>query len=176
MSSRLEKGIISLEKKIKDPRKGLPDDIFRFVSRLTPMINVDLMVRDAGKGILLAWRDDEFIRGWHLPGGIVRFKESIHDRIRAVARKEIGASVRFEKGPAEINEIIRPHKTRGHFISLLYRCSVRASFTLKNGRLKPSDPGYLKWHKKCPAALVEPQGIYRKLWSGNWKIYEKNRD
>ena len=64
-----------LENQIKNPSKGLPQEIFFFISRITPMINVDLLIKDEKGRTLLAWRDDEFYKGWHIPGGIIRFKE-----------------------------------------------------------------------------------------------------
>jgi ADP-ribose pyrophosphatase YjhB (NUDIX family) len=66
----------------------------------------------------LTWRDDEYYKtGWHIPGGIVRYKETIADRIRAVAENELGAKVAFKETPLAINEGFNHHsKNRGHFI------------------------------------------------------------
>ena len=62
---------------LPDSRAGLPDDIFYLVSRLTPMINVDLLIVNERNEKLLTWREDQFYGpGWHIPGGIIRFKES----------------------------------------------------------------------------------------------------
>ena len=48
------------------------------------------------KNTLLAWRDDHLNgKGWHIPGGIIRFKESIKKRINEVAKNEIGTLVDF---------------------------------------------------------------------------------
>ena len=33
-----------IEKKIKNPKKGLPEEIFLFSTRINPMINVDLLI------------------------------------------------------------------------------------------------------------------------------------
>jgi hypothetical protein len=40
----LRRCIEALEAAIGDPRRGLPEEIFRFVSRITPLINVDLLI------------------------------------------------------------------------------------------------------------------------------------
>ena len=67
-----------IEKKINNPKKGLPDEIFYFVGRLTPYINVDLLIKSPTEGTLMTWRDDKYSgKGWHLPGGIIRFREKI---------------------------------------------------------------------------------------------------
>jgi len=67
---------------IGDPRQGLPEELFLFVSELTPMINVDLLIKNDRNETLLTWRADNFYGpGWHIPGGIIRFKESASSRI-----------------------------------------------------------------------------------------------
>jgi hypothetical protein len=49
---------------------GLPEELFLFVSRITPLINVDLLIQDDGRRTLLTWRSDRFFGpGWHVPGG-----------------------------------------------------------------------------------------------------------
>ena len=96
-----------LEKYAQKPTKGLPEDIFYFVGRLTPYVNVDLIIRCPINGVLLTWRNDKFSgKGWHIPGGIIRFKEKIKERIKKVGKNELGIKIYKFKGPIEINEII----------------------------------------------------------------------
>ena len=83
---------------IADPRIGLPDEVFQFIRKVTPLINVDLLICRDGR-TLLAWREDEYDKGWHVPGGIVRFREDFHSRIEAVALTEMGATVESEALP-----------------------------------------------------------------------------
>ena len=60
----------------KNPTKGLSEETFLLISQLTPMVNVELLIQDKNKGTLLTWRHDKFYGpAWHLPGGIIRFKE-----------------------------------------------------------------------------------------------------
>jgi len=152
-----------LEKQIQDPLIGLPEEIFLFITRLTPMINVDLLIKDENGRILLSWRDDVFHdAGWHLPGGIIRFKEDIKARIQKVAEKEIGVEVQYEPAPIAITQIICDHDTRGHFLSMLYKCFLSSKFKPKNIGLSNKDSGYLKWHDSCPENLMEVHKIYRK--------------
>ncbi|MCX7661458.1 MAG: NUDIX domain-containing protein [Candidatus Omnitrophica bacterium] len=152
-----------LNKQISNPSKELPKEIFLFVSRITPLVNVDLLIRDEKGRTLLAWRDDKYAgRGWHLPGGIVRFKERLEARIQKVAKEEIGVLVKPDPVPLAINQIICRHRTRGHFISFLYHCFLSSSFVPKNKGLKEKHPGYLKWHKNCPRNLIKAHQIYRK--------------
>ena len=160
----IKKAINLLESLIKDPSEGLPEDIFLFISKITPMINVDLLIKDEKGRTLLAWRDDEYAgKGWHIPGGIIRFKETLETRLKKVIKSEIDAQVQFEPVPIAINEMInKKEDIRGHFISILYKCSLSSSFVPENKGLTEKDPGFLKWHKNCPDNLLKFHEIYRK--------------
>ncbi len=159
-----DQAIHYLENQIKNPNRGLPLEIFYFVSRLVPMVNVDLLIKDQMGRTLLAWRDDAFCgSGWHVPGGIVRYKERLEDRIRQVALQEIGTDVDFDSEPIAVNEVFVQHQTRGHFISFLYKCTVPDDYVTDNNGLKNTDPGYLQWHEGCPRNLVDVQKIYEKI-------------
>ena len=141
---------------------GLPLELFHFVSRSTPIVNVDLLIKDEIGRILLAWRDDEFAgSGWHVPGGIIRFKETMEDRIKKVAMIEIGVEVEYDPNPLAYNEVILDHDTRGHFLSFLHLCHLRGDFEPDNKDLKPTDPGFLKWHDECPENIIDVHQIYR---------------
>lgn len=156
-----------LEKKIQNPSLGLPEEVFLFISRITPMVNVDLLIKDENGRTLLSWRDDQFHgAGWHLPGGVVRFKEELKKRVQKVAETEIGTAVEFEHVPIAINEIICKHNTRGHFISLLYKCFLSGKYAPRNKGLTERNKGYLKWHDSCPSNLVKVHEMYRKFIQG----------
>jgi len=158
----------------KQPQFGLPDDIFYFVSRSTPLINVDLLVKDKNNGVLLSWRDDEYTgNGWHIPGGIVRYKENIKKRVDEVSRLELKGIVACDQDPIAVNEIITDkQRDRGHFISLLFNCSINDDYKINNGNLLPTDPGFLKWFQKCPEDLISWHEIYREYIESD-EIYFK---
>ncbi len=154
--------VAEIESKLVNPRDGLPDDVFQFISRLTPLVNVDLLIKDKHNRTLLAWRDDQYAgKGWHIPGGIVRYKESLEHRVQQVAKNEIGQTVHFNALPIAFNTMISSHETRGHFVSLLYECSITSSFQPNNIDLTASDSGYLLWHDSCPSNLVKSHEMYR---------------
>lgn len=156
--------IAILDKEIANPQAGLPNEMFRFISRITPLINVDLLIKDENRRTLLSWRDDQYAgKGWHIPGGIIRFKETFETRIKEVAKSEIGAKIKFDSNPMAINQLINKEcGIRGHFISILYKCSLPSVFVPENKGLKETDAGYLKWHKTCPENLLKFHEIYRK--------------
>ena len=151
-----------LEKETPNPTNGLTDDIFYFISKTTPLVNVDLLIKDENERTLLSWRDDRFTgSGWHVPGGIIRFKETIETRLRKVAETEIGALVEFDPKPLAINQIIENKKEiRSHFISILYKCFLSKNVKIENYGLRTNDPGYLKWHVNCPEDLLKYHKIY----------------
>ena len=55
MDDALRRGIEALEAGQGDPRRGLPDDVFLFVSRIVPLVNVDLLIQDDRSRTLLTW-------------------------------------------------------------------------------------------------------------------------
>lgn len=156
--------IKALEAAAGDARSGLPEDVFRFVSRLTPLITVDLLIKDELARTLFTWRDDEFFGpGWHIPGGIIRYKESAAERIRLCAREELGAEVSSEPAPLFVLEDFAEQETRGHHVSLLYSCRLVTAPDEARRAAGPPRPGQWRWHAGSPADLIEAQRPYTRF-------------
>ena len=153
----------SLEGALKKPEEGLSDEVFTFVASVTPMVNVDLLLQDKYGRVLLAWRRGEIGDGWHIPGGIIRFKEDFRTRIIRTAQKELGTKVTFDEQPLTINQIFMPYQRRGHFISFLHRCYLPDGYTINNDNRNPNDEGYLAWHDRMPDSFITGQGVYRRF-------------
>jgi ADP-ribose pyrophosphatase YjhB (NUDIX family) len=150
--------IRTLQSVVRDPSGRLPEDVFLFLSQMTPLVNVDLLIRDPDRGYLLIWRDDKYYgAGWHVPGGIIRFKETAADRIRETARLELGAEVVFESNPVTIRELIEPVRdARGHFMALLYRCKLVSPPDLAREFVSGSPlPGQWCWHTAWPQDIID---------------------
>ena len=125
------------------------------------MINVDLLIQDDRGRTLLTWRDDKFFgAGWHIPGGVIRYKETAADRVRACAKLELGADVAFDPLPILVSETIREEATRGHLISLLYQCSLLSSPDEARRAKNPPGAGEWDWHDQCPQDLLGVQRQY----------------
>lgn len=162
----IKSSILSLEKYITNPRYGVGSEIFEFFSRNTPMVNIDLLITNKEKEILLTWRDDKFYGpAWHIPGGVVRYGETLENRVHLVAKQELGCKIHFNKNPILINELFDTAKeARGHFISFLYLCDIKSN---PNEELqhqpyagKSIVNGHWKWHKKIPTNFLDSQHIY----------------
>lgn len=155
--------IRELEGHVDAAGHGWPEELFLFVSRVTPLVNVDLLIRDDYGRTLLTWRSDAFYGpGWHIPGGIIRFKETAAERIAIVAERELGASVEFDRSPILVQEtIVSERPERGHFISLLYKCRLTTDLDPRRRHShEPPLPGHWGWHKDIPDNLIPEQLSY----------------
>jgi ADP-ribose pyrophosphatase YjhB (NUDIX family) len=164
--SSYDEPIEALERAIGDPHFGLPEPVFLFMSRTTPLINVDLLVQHEQLGTLLTWRDDDdYGSGWHVPGGIIRYKESAADRVRAVAHTELGADVEFEPAPMFVLESIAPERERGHSYLLLYLCRLRTTpDESRRANTNPPRSGAWSWHASVPPALLPVHRPYAQFF------------
>lgn len=155
-----------VRKRIDDPNKGLPEEVFIFLSQISPLSNVDLLIRDREGRILLAWRNDPWWgSGWHVPGGIIRLQETVEERIHRTAETELGTSVEFETKPVEIHQIIDKNlKSRSHHITLVFACRVSDDYQIDNGALGEHDTGYLAWHDHYPDKMLKCHEFYRKYF------------
>ena len=90
-----------------DGRAGIGKNLFESISRLTPAVSVELIIKSQDEqSTLLTWRDDEFYGpGWHVPGGVVRFKETLSSRVEKVLKQEIAAPALKFEGPIGFHEI-----------------------------------------------------------------------
>lgn len=163
LGGQLSTDILKLEDYFKTGGKALPEELFLFVSRVTPLINVDLLIQDNYKRTLLTWRDDSFYGpGWHVPGGIIRYKETAEYRIHSVAYQELGVEVEFDSSPIFVlQNISKARRDRGHLIALLYRCRLKSKLSEMH-RFKPEKPAPDQWfwHEHTPENLIAEQRAY----------------
>ena len=175
MNSKLSKLFEKALELIPNPKNGLPQEAFYFVSQLTPLINVDLLIKNNTGQTLLTWREDKFYGpAWHIPGGIIRFKESIEDRILMVSKCELGCNVEFNPDPINVrSQINNERNIRGHFISLLFLCRITSEldnskrFIAKN---KYPSQGQWAWHNCAPKNLLSIHESFRKFIDAQHKL------
>ncbi len=151
---------------VKSPEGAdLSEEMFLLASRLTPLVNVDLLIQDRQGRTLLTWRDDAwFGPGWHIPGGIIRLGESAGARIQAVAQSELATTVTFVAEPVQVLQLFDPDKSdRSHHISLLYRCRLAGCLAESEQYQSGSPrPGQWAWHVDTPKDLLVEQHAYAK--------------
>lgn len=129
---------------------------------MTPYVNVDILVKSKIYGTLLTWREDPHTgNGWHIPGGIIRFKEKIEKRILKVGKNELGINISKFKGPIEINQMISNKRERSHFISLLYNCEL-SDKELNKMLIICKNNTKIKFFKKPPKHLLKLHKVYKK--------------
>ena len=162
---RLDDHIAGIDAAVGDATRGLPEPVFRLVGRLTPIVNVDLLIKNERGETLLTWRHDDLYLGWHVPGGVVRFKERMAERIAEVARAELGATVSMHAEPAAIHEIITHQRdARGHFVSFLFECALTSALDplRRHGGGAPKH-GEWAWHAAYPADMIDSHAVYRRF-------------
>ena len=161
--SDLERVVEHLESLVLSPEQGLPEPVFGLLSRLTPLLGVDLLIKDALGSTLLTWRHDKsYGPGWHVPGGIVRYKEKVLHRIQEVARLELRAQVEIEPTPLTVEEFLMHDRVdRAHIVSMLFRCQLLVPLD-DSSRFNPEAPksGCWQWHRRCPDNLIREQLRY----------------
>ena len=165
--SALESAIATIEAAAGDRRGGLPLPIFLLFTRLLPLATVDLLIQDERGRTLLTWRDDViFGRGWHIPGGAIRYKETIADRLHACAATELGAAITFDPHPLAVEEEIDPvQATRGHNLALLYRCHlVRGPDWRLAWTGGAPDRDQWAWHARCPEDMLAVHRRYARFF------------
>ena len=139
----------------------LPPVLFRFVTEVAATSNVDLLVQDGEKRVLLAWREDAFGTGWHVPGSIIRHREEIGHRIRACAEEEFGCDLVVAERPVALIQIF---DDRGHSVSLCYTAALRGTPARHvAGEGDTPQPGSLRWFDEVPDPLYPSHLVYRSV-------------
>lgn len=164
-----------------NPHQGLPEELFLFVSGVTPIPNVDLMITNEKNELLLSWRDDPYFgTGWHIPGGCIRFGETMLERVQKTAMEEIGTEVITDKEPITVRDILCHGRTglkhpneRGHHVTILFACKLPEGFKIDNGSKREDEAGYLKWFDKVPENILQVHDAYKDILT-EWERKEKN--
>ncbi len=166
MGNRLTSLLDELRQYIPNPRVGLPEDIFYFISQMTPLINVELLIKNKTGQTLLTWRHDQFYGpAWHIPGGIIRFKETVGSRILKVADAELGCLVRWDPKPLYVHECVNKDRdVRGHFISFLYLCELATDPDQSKQFIQGAPmQGNWAWHDRTPSNFLSVHEPFR-VW------------
>lgn len=155
-----------------DGKRGLPEELFLAVSEIIPIANVDLMVLNSDRQILLSWRDDNYAgTGWHLPGGCIRYKETMLERVQKTAVAELGVEVAVNPEPITVRDAIlgkddQYPRIRAHHLAVLFECFLPETFSVENANIGKTQKtvGFLKWFDRIPEDMLAIHEVYHDIF------------
>lgn len=174
---KIQTAIQNLQQTMKQerisPQEGLGNELFLFASTLMPVVNVDLLVLNSKGEFLLSWRDDPHCgTGWHIPGGCIRFRESVQERAQKTAMREFGHPVELYPEVLHVFEIfasdersIDDQNERAHFVTLVLAGKMPDDFDIAKQSAKSGEAGYIQWFSELPENLLSVQDCYKRSWN-----------
>lgn len=147
---------------------GMPQELFLLLSGLIPIVNVDLLIVNSKKQILLVKRKDAWYQNsWHIPGGCMHYGEDFMHCVQETAKRELGTMLKVEPEPITVKNVIRGvdntkeyPRERGHNVAVLFKCIMPDTWNIDNGDLTENDNGYMAWFNKLPDDFMEIQHVY----------------
>ncbi len=107
--------------------KRLTDEEYKFIFERVPRLCLDFVVVKDGK-VLLAKRDIQPSKGlWALPGGMVRYGESVNDATDRIIKGELGCKI-LEKNMVGFMEFLDEINKDGihvHSISIVFLAKLK---------------------------------------------------
>lgn len=130
----------------------LSEKDYNFIYSRVPRICVDLVIKTYST-VHLIQRDTQPYKGkWHLPGGRIRFRESIDKAIQRIAKDEIGINVKVEC-VLNVMEFTRETQqgNKRHSISIAFLVKARGTLITKvitdHSKIHPVHLKFLKQNK-----------------------------
>ena len=112
----------------------LPDETFKSIIQHTPLISIDLIVRNEQGHVLLGKRVNAPAKGyWFVPGGRVRKNETLDDAFVRLVREELGIESGVTRADAKFlgvfehfyDDNVFNDKFETHYIVLAYELNVK---------------------------------------------------
>lgn len=80
----------------------LTDQVFKTVISSTPLISIDLIVRNEQNQVLLGWRLNAPAKGfWFVPGGRIQKNETLDNVFRRLLKEELGIKKTIHRSEAK---------------------------------------------------------------------------
>lgn len=111
----------------------LPDETFKRVIQHTPLISIDLIVRNEQGEVLLGKRVNAPAKGyWFVPGGRVRKNETLDDAFIRLVREELGIESGITRADAKFigvfehfyDDCMFGDDVSTHYIVLAYEVNI----------------------------------------------------
>ena len=123
-----EKKLVRLLSRVKLPA---PYPVFIVLCKSVPMVAVDIALMKDKNHLFLTYRNDEFYRGWHMPGSILIYHEKPIKTFYRAAKKELGLGPKNLTG-VKFQNYFSQKDIRGNGITLLF--TAHSAVKLKNGK------------------------------------------
>jgi colanic acid biosynthesis protein WcaH len=138
----------------------LPRDIFAAVVRHTPLVSIDLLLRDSKMRLLVGRRRNRpALDTWFVPGGRIGKDERIADAFQRIAASEVGMALEISQGAfVGVFEHIYADNALNeagygtHYVVLAYRVAIDG----ENLRLPRDQHSDYRWLTDAEA-LADPQ-------------------
>jgi len=109
---------MKMKKTAKGKGEKIPEKVFSKIRKLVPLLTIDGVIFMGGK-VLLLKRSIKPYRGyWTLPGGHVRFGETVNEAVHREIKEETGLDVKINKMVGIYSDPKRD--PRGHLITIAY--------------------------------------------------------
>jgi ADP-ribose pyrophosphatase YjhB (NUDIX family) len=97
---------------------------------------------------------------------VVRFQETLAERVRKTALQELGCEVVLTATTPEIVEFIRPDgpRERSHFVTFLYHCKLPAGLETPPRNPPCGEAGHLAFHDAFPETMIPVHRVYRRFF------------
>jgi len=136
-------------------KRPLPEkEFFDIYSKVTKLV-VGLVIKNE-KGILLTLRKKNgWINQWHIPGGIVHYREAIKDTVKRIAKEELGVDVSIKKilGYIEYFSEIE-ERGFGYTVGLVF------SVDPENNNFLEGDSKKVEFFKSLPENTVQEEKVF----------------
>lgn len=145
----------------------LPDETFKSVIQHTPLISIDLIVRNEQGQVLLGKRVNAPAKGyWFVPGGRMRKNETLDDAFVRLVREDLGIESGVTRADAKFlgvfehfyDDCVFGDDISTHYIVLAYTLSLTGIKRIHN----VSQHHELKWTEK--SVIEKNAHYYSKLY------------
>jgi len=116
----------------------LPDETFKSVIQSTPLISIDLIVRNEQGEVLLGKRVNAPAKGyWFVPGGRVRKNETLDDAFVRLVKEELGIESGITRADAKFlgvfehfyDDCVFGNNVSTHYIVLAYNIYINSKIS-----------------------------------------------
>lgn len=150
---------------ISDKKQYLTDEEYKLIYERVVRFCLDFIIVRGGE-ILLVKRDIEPCKGyWSLPGGVVRYKESIDQAMQRILKSEIGLKPLSKKllGYMEFPDEVNQGGVQTHSVSLVF-LTVLEEGEISGG----AQAREVRFFKSLPKESLNP--IQGKFLKEHWKM------